>query len=107
MKEEKIMISGIIKKAIDLAVGALFMTKENVEELIDDMVKNGEIKREEAKAQVNEIMKKILSSKKEIESRTEVIVEKVLHKLDIPTRQELQQMQKRLEEIIKKWESKI
>ncbi len=101
------MISGIIKKAIDLAVGALFMTKENVEELIDDMVKNGEIKREEAKAQVNEIMKKILSSKKEIESRTEVIVEKVLHKLDIPTRQELQQMQKRLEEIIKKWESKI
>ncbi|MDN3510495.1 MAG: phasin family protein [Candidatus Jettenia sp. CY-1] len=107
MKEEKIMISGIIKKAIDLAVGALFMTKENVDELIDDMVKNGEMKREEAKALVNEIMKKILSSKKEIESRTEVIVEKVLHKLDIPTRQELQQMQKRLEEIIKKWESKI
>lgn len=101
------MISGIIKKAIDLAVGALFMTKENVDELIDDMVKNGEMKREEAKALVNEIMKKILSSKKEIESRTEVIVEKVLHKLDIPTRQELQQMQKRLEEIIKKWESKI
>ncbi|KAA0249396.1 MAG: hypothetical protein DWB56_11145 [Candidatus Jettenia sp.] len=107
MKEEKIMISGIIKKAIDLTVGALFMTKENVDELIDDMVKNGEMKREEAKALVNEIMKKILSSKKEIESRTEVIVEKVLHKLDIPTRQELQQMQKRLEEIIKKWESKI
>ncbi|GAB63641.1 conserved hypothetical protein [Candidatus Jettenia caeni] len=101
------MISGIIKKAIDLTVGALFMTKENVDELIDDMVKNGEMKREEAKALVNEIMKKILSSKKEIESRTEVIVEKVLHKLDIPTRQELQQMQKRLEEIIKKWESKI
>lgn len=101
------MISDIIKKAIDLGVGALFMTKENIEELIDDMVKNGEIKREEAKAQVNEIIKKILSSKKEIESRTEVIVEKVLHKLDIPTRQELQQMQKRLEEIIEKWESKI
>lgn len=100
------MISDTIKKAIDLAVGALFMTKENVEELIDDMVKNGEIKREEAMAQVNEIMKKILSGKKEIESRTEVIVEKVLHKLDIPTRQELRQMQKRLEEIIKKWESK-
>lgn len=101
------MISDIIKKAIDLGVGALFMTKENIEELIDDMVKNGEIKREEAKAQVNEIIKKILSSKKEIESRTEVIVEKVLHKLDIPTRQELQRMQKRLEEIIEKWESKI
>ncbi|TLD42728.1 MAG: hypothetical protein JETT_0963 [Candidatus Jettenia ecosi] len=31
MKEEKIMISGIIKKALDLAVGALFMTKEKRE----------------------------------------------------------------------------
>ncbi|MDE1888964.1 MAG: phasin family protein [Planctomycetota bacterium] len=100
------MVSDIIKKAINLGYGALIMTKENVEELMDEMVKKGEIKKDEAKAQVKEVFNKILSSKKEIELKIEEIVEKVLHKLDIPTRNELQQMQKKLEEIVKKLESR-
>ncbi|MBU6392900.1 MAG: phasin family protein [Planctomycetes bacterium] len=100
------MVSDIIKKAINLGYGALIMTKENVEELMDEMVKKGEIKKDEAKAQVKEVFNKILSSKKEIESKIEEIVEKALHKLDIPTRNELQQMQKKLEEIVKKLESR-
>ncbi len=100
------MVSDIIKKAINLGYGALIMTKENVEELMDEMVKKGEIKKDEAKAQVKEVFNKILSSKKEIELKIEEIVEKMLHKLDIPTRNELQQMQKKLEEIVKKLESR-
>src|SRR5574337_954542 len=100
------MVTDIINKVINLGFGALIVTKENVEELIDEMVKRGEIKKDEAKAQVNDVFKKILSSKKEIESKIEKIVENVLHKLDIPTRNELQQMQKKLEEVIKRLESR-
>ena len=100
------MISDMIQKVINLSFGALIVTKENVEELIDEMVKKGEIKKDEAKEQVNELFKKVLSSKKEIVSTIEKIVENVLHKLDIPTRNELQQMQKKLEEIIKRLESR-
>lgn len=100
------MVSDIINKVINLGFGALIVTKENVEELIDEMVKKGEIRKDEAKEQVNELFKRVLSSKKEIESKIEKIVENVLHRLDIPTRNELQQMQKKLEEIIKRMESK-
>ncbi|MEP9412610.1 MAG: phasin family protein [Candidatus Brocadia sp.] len=100
------MITDIISKVINLGFGALIVTKENVEELIDEMVKKGEIRKEEAKAQVNELLKKVSSSKQEIVSMIEKIVENVLHKLDIPTRNELQQMQKKLEEIIKRLESR-
>ena len=100
------MISDMIQKVINLGFGALIVTKENVEELIDEMVKKGEIKKDEAKEQVNELFKKVLSSRKEIVSTIEKIVENVLHKLDIPTRNELQQMQKKLEEIIKRLESR-
>lgn len=99
-------MTDIISKVINLGFGALIVTKENVEELIDEMVKKGEIKKDEAKAQVNELLKKVSSSKQEIVSMIEKIVENVLHKLDIPTRSELQQMQKKLEEIIKKLESR-
>ena len=100
------MMSDIFKKAISLGFGAWFVTKDNVEELIDEMVKKGEIKKDEATAQMKDILNKILSGKKQIESKIEEIVEQVLHKLDIPTRRELNEMQKKLEEIIKKMESR-
>lgn len=94
----------VIKKALNLGFGALYVTKENVEIFIDEMVKKGEIKKEEAeaKAQVDELLKKIHAGKKDVESKIEEVVKAVLHKLDIPTRRELLEMQKKLEEIMKK-----
>ncbi|MDN3515553.1 MAG: phasin family protein [Candidatus Brocadia sp.] len=100
------MVTDILNKVINLGFGTLIVTKENIEELIDEMVKKGEIKKDEARAQVNELFKKVSSSKQEIVSMIEKIVENALHKLDIPTRNELQQMQKKLEEIIKRLESR-
>ncbi len=100
------MVTDIIKKALNLGFGALFVTKENIEEIINDMVEKGELKKDEAKKQAKELLNKVFSSKKEIETRLEEIIEKVLHKLDIPTRKELQQMQQKLDEIIRKLEAR-
>lgn len=99
-------MTDFINKMINLGFGAVLLTKENIEEVIDEMVKKGEIKKDEAKVRANELFKKVLSSKQEIESKIEKIVENALHKLDIPTRKELQDMQKKLEEIIKRMESR-
>lgn len=100
------MLSEIMKKAVNLGFGAMLVTKENANELIEEMVRKGEIQKDETLAQVKETLKKILPSKEEIETRTEELVEKILHKLDIPTRQELQEMQKKLEAILKELEIK-
>ncbi|WP_347273628.1 hypothetical protein [Candidatus Kuenenia sp.] len=100
------MLSEIMKKAVNLGFGAMLVTKENANELIEEMVRKGEIQKDETLAQVKETLKKILPSKEEIETRTEELVEKILHKLDIPTRQELQEMQKKLETILKELEIK-
>jgi len=100
------MLSEIMKKAVNLGFGALLVTKENANELIDEMIRKGEIQKDDTVAQLKETLRKILPSREEIESKTEEVVEKVLHRLDVPTRQELQQMQKKLDEIIKDLESK-
>ena len=47
----------------------MLITKENVEEIIDDLVEKGEIKADEAKAQVKELFNKVLSSKKKLNPR--------------------------------------
>lgn len=100
------MLSEIMKKAVNLGFGAMLVTKENANELIEEMVRKGEIQKDETLAQVKETLKKILPSKEEIETRTEELVEKILHKLDIPTRHELHEMQKKLEAILKELEIK-
>ncbi|MBE7547225.1 MAG: hypothetical protein HS127_08865 [Planctomycetia bacterium] len=100
------MLSEIMKKAVNLGFGAMLVTKENANELIEEMVRKGEIQKDETLAQVKETLKKILPSRGEIETRTEELVEKILHKLDIPTRHELQEMQKKLEVILKELETK-
>lgn len=101
-----IMMYEVIKKALNLGFGALYVTKETVELFVDEMVKKGEIKKEEAKVQVDELLKKIHAGKKDVESKIEEVVKAVLHKLDIPTRRELLEMQKKLEEIIQKIDSR-
>ncbi len=100
------MLSEIMKKAVNLGFGAMLVTKENANELIEEMVRKGEIQKDETLAQLKEILNKILPGKEEIEARTEELVEKILHKLDIPTRHELQEMQKKLETILKELEIK-
>ena len=56
-------MSDFFKKAINFGFGALLLTKENVEEIIDDLVRV-KSKTNEAKAQVKEIFNKVLSSKR-------------------------------------------
>jgi polyhydroxyalkanoate synthesis regulator phasin len=41
----------------------MLVTKENANELIEEMVRKGEIQKDETLAQVKEILKKILPSK--------------------------------------------
>ena len=62
------MLSEIMKKAVNLGFGAMLVTKENANELIEEMVRKGEIQKDETLAQVKETLKKILPSKEEIET---------------------------------------
>ncbi|MDR4509019.1 MAG: phasin family protein [Candidatus Brocadiaceae bacterium] len=98
-------MTDFLKKSLDLGFGVLLVTKENINELIDDMVKKGEVRKDEAISQIKEALGKVLPNKEEIETRTEEIIKKILHKLDIPTRNELQEMQKKLEKILERLNS--
>lgn len=48
----------IIEKFINLGLGTFSMTKEKVENVINEMVEKGELSREEAKKTVDEVLKR-------------------------------------------------
>ena len=58
-------MSELIKKILLASVGAVSLTKEKAENLLEDLVKRGEIAREDKTSLLNEILKSIEQSQQE------------------------------------------
>lgn len=88
---------GILKKLYLAGLGALSMTKEKAEEIVDELIKKGEVAAEEKKSFVESLLKVAEEKKAETREFVKKEVRKVLESLDIPTRQELEDLKKQLE----------
>ncbi len=94
-----------LKKLINLGFGAIALTKEKVTELVDDLVKRGEVSSQESKKYLDELIAKLETNKKEVEAKIEEMVQATLKKLDIPTRTELNLLRQELDELKKEIKS--
>ena len=94
-----------LKKVFNLGLGALAITKEKAEDVVNELIKKGEVGEDEGRKLVNELIKKGQESNKEIQTRTEKTVKDVVGKLDIATKSELNGLKseiKRLKEKLNK-----
>ncbi|MBE0426691.1 MAG: phasin family protein [Nitrospirae bacterium] len=92
----------IIKKAMLLGLGLFSLTKEKAEEFVDDLVKRGEVTREERFKIVDKLLKEAEKQEEEMVGKISETVQKVITELGLPTKKELDEILKRLEEIEKK-----
>ncbi len=97
-------MSNIINKAILAGLGALSLTREKVEEVVDDLVKRGEISLDEKPGVLTDLVK--AAEKRQDEARVFIQkeVQKVLKVLDIPTRQEMNTLREQIENLSKRQE---
>ncbi len=91
----------LIKKTMLAGVGLAAMTREKIEETIDEFVKKGKLSEKEGKEIVEELIEKSKTAKKDLEEKIEKIVTKSLKKLNIPTRDELTEIKKKIERLEK------
>ena len=98
-------MSNNIKKALLAGIGALSLTREKVEEVVDDLVKRGELSLEEKPGVLSDLVK--AAEKRQDEARVFIQkeVQKVLKALDIPTRQEVNALREEIEQLRKHEES--
>ena len=92
----------LIKKALSLGLGAMLVSKDKVEEVVNELVKKGELGQEEGKTLVSELIKKGEASVNEVEGIIEKIVKGVMEKLSLPTRKELNELKSEIEELKEK-----
>lgn len=95
-------MSDLLKKSILAGLGALSLSREKAEEIAKELIAKGEVAKSEEAKFVKDLLDVVEKNKTGIEEKMEKAVEKVLSRLDIPTRKELNELKEEINRLTKK-----
>ena len=90
------------KKTLDLGLGLLSVTEKKTREVVAELIKRGEIKKETAEKFIDGLLKKTEKDRKGLEERLTKVVKTIIDKLPLATKKELDEIKKKVEDIEKK-----
>ncbi len=87
-----------IRKALNLGLGAIFLTKEKVQAVVDELVEKGEVGKEESRELFDRLMEKGETAGKNLEKS----VKNIMKEMELPTRKEFDELKSEIEQLKKK-----
>lgn len=90
------------RKAKHFGLGVLDFTREKVEDLVNEMVKRGELTESETSQAVSEIMEKAKTEQEAFLEKLKGVVEKIVSELGLARASDLEDLKKRVAELEKK-----
>lgn len=87
----------LIKKTLLTGLGLAAMTKDRIEEFAKDLVEKGEMSEKEGKELIDELWKKSEQAKKDLETKMEGMVQKAIEKLNMATKEDIAQLNEKIE----------
>lgn len=85
-------INEIVHKALMVGIGV----PEKMKELVDELVKKGELSESQGAKIVKECSEKVSKSGDELSKTVSELINKTLEKINIPTRDEVEKLQKKM-----------
>jgi polyhydroxyalkanoate synthesis regulator phasin len=92
---------GTIRKAIRLGADAIRLTKNMAEEIIDDLIKRGEVSGKDRTEMIERLLQDAKAQKDHLERKVIETVPKVMTDLGLPTKKDINKVLRRLENIEK------
>lgn len=89
----------LIKKGLALGLGFAVVSKEQIEKVVDELVKKGELSVTESKNWVDELIQKGEEQQQEINSKLREQVQKILAELRIPSQADIARLEKRIAQL--------
>ena len=89
-------MSDLFKKAMYMGVGMAELTREKLEEFSREMIEKGELSEKEGRRLVDEMLRKSEEARKSLEKKVDATVEKALGRINIATRDDLENLEKKL-----------
>ncbi len=91
----------LIKKTMMAGIGLALKTRDEVEEVVKDLVKKSAMNEEEGKKFLDELLGRYDEAKTKLEERVEKVVKEYLKKADVVTGDELKALKKEIRELKK------
>lgn len=85
-----------LKKIISTGLGAAILAKNKAQELIDDLVNKGKMTEEEGNKFLNDLKEETDKSKSDFENELRVMMRKILDRMNIASRQDIERLEKRI-----------
>lgn len=89
LRLEVAIMKEALRTLLNFGLGTLVITKEKVEQLVAELIKQGDISKDEGTSLVGELIEKGKKSEVEIKLKIEQTLQDMLLKLDVPTRKEI------------------
>lgn len=89
----------LINKGLAFGLGLAVVSKEQIEKLVDELVKKGEVSAAESKELIRELFEKGEVEKKEMNARIHEQLEKFLKDINIPTKADLERLEQRVQDL--------
>jgi polyhydroxyalkanoate synthesis regulator phasin len=96
----------LIKKTMLTGIGIAMKTKDELEELVKEIVKKGEMSENEGKSFLDDLKNKSEKAQKEFEEKIESKFKDLLKNADIATRDEVNDLKNEIQELRKTLDSK-
>ncbi len=102
------MKKGLLEKIILSGLGLASLTQDKAQKLVEELVKEGEMSEKDGAVLAKKAISNLEKGRKEMEKQTEKIAKDIIGKItaDIPTKKEIVALDKKMDEINKKLDSK-
>jgi len=91
-----------VRKVMLAGVGAVALTVEAVEDLVEKLVERGELTEEEGRKLVNDVWSRRKKDAKKAEEEVNRRVDELMSRFDIPTKAEFEDLSAKISEVSKK-----
>lgn len=97
----------IIRKAMLMGLGLISLTREKAEAFADELIRRGELAREEKFKMVDNLLKEAQQQKEELTVKIKENVQKIISEMGLVTKKEFEEILKKQDEIEKKIEKLV
>jgi len=112
IQEEMVVENGqnpvleMTRKVLLAGIGAVALTQEELEKFVQKLVDRGEIAEKDGRRLINEMMERRRKKAEEVSEETEEELDKrmehMLHRMNIPTREDIAQLNRKITQLSKK-----
>ena len=98
----------LVRKVALASVGLAVLAQEEVEEFVGKLVQKGELAEKDGKSLVKDLVEKRKQGEahgSQVTNAIDSTVDKVLHKINVPTKGDVEELARKIEEIDKKIEA--